>query len=39
MISMDTSIFNLYKEGLISKHTAITESTNPDMMAKRLNLR
>ena len=38
MISMDTSIFNLYKEGLISKHTAITESTNPDMMAKRLNL-
>ena len=38
MISMDTSIFNLYKEGLISKHTAITEATNPDMMAKRLNL-
>ena len=38
MISMDTSIFNLYKEGLISKHTAIAESTNPDMMAKRLNL-
>lgn len=38
MISMDTSIYNLYKEGLISKHTAISESTNPEMMSKRLNL-
>ena len=38
MISMDTSILNLYQKGIISKHTAISEATNPDMMAKRLNL-
>jgi twitching motility protein PilT len=38
MISMDTSIFNLYKQGIISKHTAISESVNPEMMEKRLNL-
>ncbi len=39
MIAMDTSIYNLYKEGIISKHTAIYESVNPEMMEKRLNLR
>lgn len=38
MISMDTSIYNLYKEGIISKHTAISESSNPEMMTKRLNI-
>jgi twitching motility protein PilT len=38
MISMDTSIFNLCKAGLIDKHTAISEAVNPDMMQKRLNL-
>ncbi len=38
MIAMDTSIFNLYKEGVISKHTAISEAVNPEMMEKRLNL-
>ena len=38
MIAMDTSIFNLYKEGIISKHTAISEAVNPEMMEKRLNL-
>ena len=38
MIAMDTSIYNLYKEGVISKHTAISEATNPEMMAKRINI-
>ena len=38
MIAMDTSIYNLYKEGIISKHTAISEATNPEMMAKRINI-
>lgn len=38
MIAMDTSIFKLYKEGIISKHTAISEAVNPEMMEKRLNL-
>ena len=38
MIAMDTSIMNVYKAGVIDSHTAISEATNPDMMAKRLNL-
>jgi len=38
MISMDTSIYNLFKEGLITKHTAISEAVNPEMMEKRINL-
>lgn len=38
MIAMDTSIYNLYKEGIISKHTAISEATNPEMMIKRINI-
>ncbi len=38
MVAMDTSIFNLYKEGIISKHTAISEAVNPEMMIKRINL-
>lgn len=38
MISMDTSIYNLYKEGLIDKHTAISEAVNPEMMGKRIQL-
>lgn len=38
MIAMDSSIYNLYKEGIIDKHTAISEAVNPDIMAKRLNL-
>ncbi len=37
MIAMDTSIYNLYKAGIIDKHTAISEAVNPDMMTKRLN--
>ena len=39
MIAMDASIYKLYKEGIISKHTAISEAVNPEMMEKRLNLR
>jgi twitching motility protein PilT len=38
MISMDTSILNLCKEGKIRKHTAIAEAVNPDIMAKRLGM-
>ena len=38
MIAMDTSIFNLYKAVVISKHVAISEATNPEMMSKRINL-
>lgn len=38
MISMDTSIYNLYKQGHIDKHTAISEAVNPEMMQKRLNI-
>lgn len=38
MISLDTSIFNLYKNGIISKHTAIYEAANPEMMTKRISL-
>lgn len=37
MIAMDTSIYNLYKSGIIDKHTAISEAVNPEMMTKRLN--
>ena len=39
MISMDTSILNLYQEGIISKETAIAEAVNPDIMKQRINLR
>lgn len=38
MISMDTSIYNLYKEGIISKETAIAEAVNPEMMEKRIQV-
>ena len=38
MITMDTYIYNLYQEGLITKHTAISEATNPEMMEKRISL-
>lgn len=38
MIAMDTSIYNLYREGIIDRHTAVAEAVNPDIMAKRLNL-
>lgn len=38
MISMDTSILRLYKQGIISKETAISNASNPEMLAKRLNV-
>lgn len=38
MISMDTSIYNLYKEGIISKETAISEAVHPEMMERKINL-
>jgi twitching motility protein PilT len=36
MISMDTSIMNLYREGKITKETAIGFASNPEMLSKRL---
>lgn len=39
MIAMDTSIYKLYREGLIDKHTAISEAVNPEMMEKKINIR
>ncbi len=39
MISMDTSILNLYNEGLITKETAIAEAVNPEIMRKRIGLK
>ena len=38
MIAMDTSIYNLFKEGVIDRHIAVAEAVNPEIMAKRLNL-
>ena len=38
MITMDTYIYNLYQEGVITKHTAISEAVNPEMMEKRISL-
>ena len=39
MISMDTSIYNLFREGLITKQTAISEAVNPEMMERRINIK
>lgn len=36
MISMDTSILNLYKQGIISEDTALEYATNADLLKKRL---
>lgn len=38
MVAMDSSILQLYKDGRIDKHTAISEAVNPEIMSKRLNL-
>jgi twitching motility protein PilT len=38
MIAMDSCILNLYKQGLIDKHTAISEAVNPEIMEKRINI-
>ncbi|MGN0483038.1 MAG: type IV pilus twitching motility protein PilT [Lachnospiraceae bacterium] len=36
MVSMDVSIFNLYKNGLISATTAISNATNSDLMRRKI---
>lgn len=36
MISMDGSLLNLYKQGRITKDTALKYATNPDMLGKKL---
>jgi len=38
MISMDTSIFNLFQAGAITKETAMNYSANPAQMVKRLGM-
>ena len=36
MISMDNSLLNLYKKGIISQETVLQYATNPDMVKKKL---
>ena len=36
MISMDTGLLNLYKQGRITKETAIVYASNPEMLKKKL---
>lgn len=36
LISMDASLLKLYKDGTISKDTALTYATNPEMLKRRL---
>ena len=36
MISMDNSLLALYKQGRISRDTALKYATNPDMLGKKL---
>ena len=36
MVSMDSSLLNLYKQGRITKETAIEFATNPEMLKKKL---
>lgn len=36
MISMDASLTHLYEKGIISRDTALTYATNPDMLSRRL---
>ena len=36
MISMDTSLLNLCKAGRITRDTALTHATNPEMLRKKL---
>lgn len=38
MIAMDTSIFKLYKQGIIDKHTALSNASNPEMLGKKLGI-
>lgn len=36
MVSMDTSLLKLYQSGTISKDTALSYATNPEMLGKKL---
>lgn len=36
MMSMDTSLLGLYKEGKITRDTALSYATNPDMLSRKL---
>ena len=36
MMAMDTSIYKLYQQGIIDRKTALSNASNPDMMAKKL---
>lgn len=36
MVSMDTSLLKLYKDGKISRDVALTYATNPEMLGKKL---
>lgn len=37
MISMDTSLYQLYQKGVITKECALIHATNPEMLAKKLS--
>lgn len=39
MVAMDNSLLKLYKEGTITAETAVTYSTNPEVMQKKVALR
>ena len=36
MVSMDMSLLNLYKKGMITKENAIIYSSNSELMAKKI---
>ena len=38
VIAMDTSILNLYRQGIIDKKTALTKASNPEMMSKKIGM-
>jgi len=38
MITMDTSLLNLYKRNIISEKEAIAHATNPDVLSKRIRM-
>ena len=37
MISMDASLLNLYNQGIISEKTAVSYSTSPEIILKKIN--
>lgn len=38
MVAMDASIYKLFQDGVIDRHTAVSEAVNPEIMTKRLAL-